>query len=67
MEEAVSRIFKTQDCLSKLLNYVTDILQTEEAFTMVEEYTHIDTHTHYTLTLLLPVNSKVAIAEFESD
>ena len=66
MEEAVSRIFKTQDCLSKL-NYVTDILQTEEAFTMVEEYTHIDTHTHYTLTLLLPVNSKVAITEFESD
>lgn len=66
MEEAVSRIFKTQDCLSKLLNYVTDILQTE-AFTTVEEYTHIDTHTHYTLTLLLPVNSKVAIAEFESD
>ena len=37
-------IYNTRS-LIRALKYVSDILQTEEAFTM-EEYTHTHTHTH---------------------
>ena len=45
LTEEPSRIFATQDRWSVPLKYVSDILQTEEAFT-VEEYTHSHIHTH---------------------
>ena len=51
--------------LIRTLKYVSDILQTEEAFT-VEEYKHTHTHTHtYTHTHTPPANLKLELYQME--